>query len=232
MPQRSAAPDVLPLLARGRHRSPRRGACFMELASYLAGERWSDHPRCTHPLLARLARGVNDVTSDDARPRLALLIPSVIGLTSTDPRWDHEIALTAAAAALPVVAEGHQRALAVGVLTCDRLLAADGHPADDPTRLRARTALAGVPLAARWAERFAADHAAGRRTHHPGAAVVDFAVQAVASPWRADADDILHDALRDAIDRCRRLGGLVPVDAAPVLDGSAWSAVCAPARTA
>ncbi|WP_298457421.1 hypothetical protein [uncultured Cellulomonas sp.] len=232
MVQRSAAPDVLPLLSRGRHRSPRRGACFMELASYLAGERWSDHPRCTHPLLARLARGVNDVTSDDARPRLALLIPSVIGLTSPDPRWDHEVAVTVAAAALPVVAEEHQRALAVGVLTCERLLAADGRPVDDPIRARAREALAGVPLAARWAERFAAEHASVRHTGHPGPAVVDFAVQAVACTWRADADDILHDALRDAIDRCRRLAGIAGVDAAPTLDGAAWTAVCAPVRSA
>ncbi len=41
----------------------------MELASYLAGERWSDHPACTHPLLAAVARDVNDYTSgyEDAR---------------------------------------------------------------------------------------------------------------------------------------------------------------------
>ena len=45
-------PDLLPVLSRGKHRNPRKGACFMELASYLAGERWSDHPACTHPLLA------------------------------------------------------------------------------------------------------------------------------------------------------------------------------------
>ncbi|WP_344829386.1 hypothetical protein [Nonomuraea dietziae] len=44
--------DHMPILSRGRHRNPRKGACFMELASYLAGERWSDHPACTHPLLA------------------------------------------------------------------------------------------------------------------------------------------------------------------------------------
>jgi len=232
MPQLSAVPDVLPLLSRGRHRSPRRGACFMELASYLAGERWSDHPHCTHPLLARLARGVNDVTSDDARPRLALLVPSVVGLTSADPRWDHEVAVTAAAAALPVVAEQHQRALAVGVLTCDRLLAAEGHPLDDPTRVRARAALATAPLAARWGERFAAQHAAGRHTHHPGPAVVDFAVQAVAGALDVDADGLLHDTLRDAVDRCRRLAGLPPVQAGPRLDRSAWSPVCATVRPA
>ena len=57
-------PDGIPVLSRGHHRTPRRGACFMELASVLAGERWSDHPACTHPLLAELARLVNDDTSD------------------------------------------------------------------------------------------------------------------------------------------------------------------------
>jgi hypothetical protein len=71
-------PDMLPVLSRGKHRNPRKGACFMELASYLAGERWSDHPACTHPLLAAIARLVNDHTSDKGRPLLAELIPSVI----------------------------------------------------------------------------------------------------------------------------------------------------------
>jgi hypothetical protein len=37
-------PALLPTLSRGKHRSPRKGACFMEFASLLAGERWSDHP--------------------------------------------------------------------------------------------------------------------------------------------------------------------------------------------
>ncbi len=31
---------------------------------FLAGERWSDHPHCTHPLLASVARMVNDNTPD------------------------------------------------------------------------------------------------------------------------------------------------------------------------
>ena len=48
-------------------RNPRKGACFMEYASYLAGEDWSDHPACTHPLLAAIARHVNDCTTDAAR---------------------------------------------------------------------------------------------------------------------------------------------------------------------
>src|SRR6266496_3046468 len=114
-------PQLLPVLSRGKHRNPRRGACFMELASLLAGERWSDHPGCTHPLLAALARHVNDCTSDANRQRLAGLIPSVIGLTSDDPHLDALIALRCATTALPVVAAERQRVMAVAILTGDRV---------------------------------------------------------------------------------------------------------------
>ena len=106
-------PALLPTLSRGKHRSPRKGACFMEFASLLAGERWSDHPACTHPLLAAVARHVNDHTSDAARPRLAELIPSVIGLTGEDLHIDARIALGSARLALPVAAAERQRVLAV-----------------------------------------------------------------------------------------------------------------------
>ncbi len=78
----STAEGFLPILSAGRHRNAKRGACFMEYASYLAGERWSDRPSCTHPSLAALARLINDLTSDDARSELATLIPSVVG-----PGW-------------------------------------------------------------------------------------------------------------------------------------------------
>jgi PAS domain-containing protein len=95
----------------------------MEFASYLAGERWSDHPKCTHPLLAAMARLVNDYTSDTGRQRLVALIPSVIGLTSDDPHVEVHIAVRAATTALPVVAEPRQRVLAVSLLAAERVLA-------------------------------------------------------------------------------------------------------------
>ena len=114
-----AHPEVMPILSPGRHRSPRRGACFMELASYLAGERWSDHPACTHGTLAHLARMVNDRTSEAGRARLTPLIPTVIGLTSDDPLLDVVLALRAASAALPIAAEERQRSQAVGVRVTD-----------------------------------------------------------------------------------------------------------------
>ena len=79
-------PDGVPVLSRGRHRNPRKGACFMEMASYLAGERWSDHPKCTHPVLASLARCVNDALGDVRRQELAMMIPEVVGLNPDDRR--------------------------------------------------------------------------------------------------------------------------------------------------
>ena len=119
----AGVPDLVPILSRGKHRNARKGACFMELASYLAGERWSDHPRCTHPLLGSVCRLVNDLTSDEHRARLAALIPCVIGMTSDDPRVDARIALRCARAALPIAAAEDQNVMAVAVLAAERALA-------------------------------------------------------------------------------------------------------------
>src|SRR3954468_16190415 len=64
-------PTALPILAPGRHRSPRHGACLMEYTSVLAGERFSDTPHCTDPVLAAVARAVNDYSGDSSRQRIA-----------------------------------------------------------------------------------------------------------------------------------------------------------------
>jgi hypothetical protein len=44
----------------GHHAGPDDGVCVMELASMLAGEPFSDHPRSVSPTLAGLLRGYND----------------------------------------------------------------------------------------------------------------------------------------------------------------------------
>lgn len=67
------------MLAGGKHRDPAEGSCLMEYVSVLAGSRFTDRPRCTHPLLSWLARRVNDSVSDAARPQLARLAPGLIG---------------------------------------------------------------------------------------------------------------------------------------------------------
>jgi len=194
-------PDSVPVLSRGRHRNPRKGACFMEMASYLAGERWSDHPACTHPLLASLARLVNDHTTDAGRQHLAPLIPSVIGLTSDDVRWDALIALRAAETALPVVSAELQNAMAVSVLSGNRLLAGlDGKP---PGTLRpeSRGALLRAPLAAHWAHRFTFDISVSRKMYQRLGAprTVEFAVQGIAKACIPDSDEALRGLLDGAI---------------------------------
>ncbi len=192
------------MLSRGKHRNPRKGACFMELASFLAGERWSDHPACTHPLLAAVARLVNDNTSDAGRQQLAGLIPSVIGLTSDDPRVDAGIALRLATTSLPVVAAERQCVMAVSVLACDRMLAAlDARPPGTLEK-RSREALEQVPHAAKWAEEFtsglSASPTAFRRQVAPH--TVRSAVEGVAVACVPDRDAALRDLLEGAIEEC------------------------------
>ncbi|WP_259405028.1 hypothetical protein [Microbispora sp. H10830] len=218
----------MPMLSRGKHRNPSKGACFMEFASYLAGERWSDHPSCTHPLLAGLARLVNDHTSDAARPRLAELIPSVIGLTGDDPRLDARIALCSARAALPVVAHERQLAMAVSILSAEHVLAElEGRPAGDLDE-RSRQALAQVPDAARWAYTFGRGVRVSPKGFRRYAApnTVQLAVRGIAQACVPDPDRLLRDLLADAIDDCWAL--LRPAagfDAGTAVDSAVDSAV-------
>jgi hypothetical protein len=222
-------PDLMPVLSRGKHRNPRKGACFMELVSYLAGERWSDHPPCTHSLLGALARHVNDRTSDAARPRLAMLIPSVIGLTSDDLHVDARIALRCATTALPVVSEEFQRVMAVSVLACEHVLAElDGR---EPGTLQdaSRQALADAPHAERWARRFTkgiarevqVSHRGFRRHAAPG--TVACAVEGIARACIPDSDRMLHDLLCGAIDDTAAWTRRDTVASVPA---SEWEAAC------
>ncbi|HEU0212960.1 MAG TPA: hypothetical protein VFR13_02660 [Jiangellaceae bacterium] len=221
------APELLPMLSRGKHRNPRKGACFMELASYLAGERWSDHPDCTHPLLAGVARLVNDYTSDEARPRLAGLIPSVIGLTSDDPHVDALIALRSATLALPVVSAERQRVMAVSVLVCERVLAElDGRPSGS-VHDESRRVLEQVPHAAEWAQSFTGDLGTKLKGFRRRAAphAVRCAVDGVARSCVPDPDDRLREILVAAIDVVAEWTG-PRADRPHQLGGSAWTEAC------
>lgn len=220
-------PDTLPLLSRGKHRSPRKGACFMELASYLAGERWSDHPSCTHSLLAALARHVNDRTSDVGRPRLAVLIPSVIGLTGDDLRLDVRIALRCARTALPVVAAHRQRVMAVSILSCERMLDVLDGRAPGTLEQASRQALDVVPDAEAWARRFIDAVAMEPAKFHRLAAphIVANAVEGIARACIVDPDDLLHDLLVATIAECRSwLRG--DDDIAVTTDAARWAEAC------
>jgi hypothetical protein len=205
--ERGRSTEFLPLLSRGKHRKPRNGACVMEYASYLAGEKWSDHPACTHPLLGELARQVNDFSSDEARQVLVEFVPDMIGLTGTDLRVDLHIALRAAQTALPVVAAERQQIMAVAVLTCERLRAdIDGCPGA-PLSQESGEALSLAPDAATWARRYTRNLCMSQRSFRRQAAptIVRYAVQGIARACITNADALLHDLLAAAIDDCKRL---------------------------
>ncbi|HET7305979.1 MAG TPA: hypothetical protein VFJ12_15665 [Segeticoccus sp.] len=181
----------------------------MEFASYLAGERWSDHPGCTHPLLAQLARCVNDCIGDDFRGSLVPYIPSVIGLTGDDPRIDVELALHAATTALPVAPHSRQGVIAIGILSGERILAVlDGRPEDD-VRPESREALRNAPEAARWARQFGAPAKVSVRNFCRNAApcIVQVSVEGIAEACIARPEQMLLDLLDDSIVRCRQMCG-------------------------
>ena len=69
---------LMPILARGNHRHPRAGGCFAEVAATLVTHGWTDRPTCIPPVLAEIARGVNDRTRSETRTGLAALIPWTI----------------------------------------------------------------------------------------------------------------------------------------------------------
>lgn len=77
-------PQFMPILSSGAHASPKEGACIMEYASFLNGEAWSDRPSCTHPVLAVVARSVNDKLDDDRRQELLPLLPRLMGTAGGD----------------------------------------------------------------------------------------------------------------------------------------------------
>ncbi len=198
----TTVPDGIPVLSRGRHRNPRRGACFMEFASFLAGERWSDHPGCTHPLLASLARTVNDLVDDTHRAELVTLIPDVVGLTGDDPMIDVTVAARAACAAFPVAAAEDQRAIAVGLRTTDRLAATLDHPSVPSLRTDIAAALSLDPAARAWAERFPVqqqviDLAVFRR--QAGPRIIHASGVGIARAVVMDPDDRLVGLLRDCV---------------------------------
>jgi hypothetical protein len=207
---------AVPVLSRGKHRNPRKGACFMEFASYLAGEPWSDHPACTHPLLAGVARDVNDCTTDAGRSRLAPLIPSVIGLVPDDPHVVPRVTARCIQHALPVVSQERQYILAVALLVGERHLAAlDGRPLGDLEEASAAV-LDRVPAATKWARSFTSRSHRGtpdfaRRT---APRAVSCAVEGISQACVRDPDDRLYQLLLDAIAETK---AWVPVpEAAPV----------------
>src|SRR3954465_7978333 len=79
---------AVPLKA-GGHASPEDGFCIMEAASYVAREKFSDHPECVSPIIGSFLRSWNDSLNDEDRNRLLRpYIFKVVGTKGT--RKDEE----------------------------------------------------------------------------------------------------------------------------------------------
>jgi hypothetical protein len=72
-------------LARGKHRSPRSGACVMELASMLAGEPFTDRPAGVCPIVGAFLRAYNDAVDDDRRQDLYAYAAAAVGTRAPWP---------------------------------------------------------------------------------------------------------------------------------------------------
>ena len=197
-----SAPDGVPVLSRGKHHSPRRGACFMEFASFLAGERWSDHPSCTHPLLAQVARRVNDLIGDEGRQQLTPLIPLVVGRRGDDRTW---VTLPVAVAAAPIldVPEATQRVLAAGLLSACQVCAEAG-PDLAATGRQARAALDLVPGAVAWLERLPAPARISPRifANRCAPTMIRHAADGIVASGASTCDARLRALLETAITAC------------------------------
>ncbi len=62
-----------------RHASPEDGVCVMELASMLAGEAFSDRPRCASRVVSAVLRACNDAWDDRRRQALVPYAALVVG---------------------------------------------------------------------------------------------------------------------------------------------------------
>jgi len=72
------------VLRSGTHSSASDGVSLMEAVSAVAGEPWSNSPSCTSPVITAYARSLNDSLPDDARQRLKVYIPRLVGTAEPD----------------------------------------------------------------------------------------------------------------------------------------------------
>lgn len=174
----------------------------MEMASVLAGERWSDHPACTHPLLAELARDVNDRISDAGRQELAPLIPSVVGRRGDDRTW-LTVAVAVAASTIVDVPESTQRVLAAGLFRAEQQCAEAG-PELAATASVTRSALELVPGATAWVARMGVGDRISAKTFAKRCAptMVRCAVDGVVASGGPHSDARLRALLEAGIAAC------------------------------
>ncbi|MQA02262.1 MAG: hypothetical protein GEV07_05885 [Streptosporangiales bacterium] len=94
--------NAIPVLRPGTHLHPSDGMCLTEWVSVLAGEPFTDEPLCMEPVLATLARLVNDDLDDATRQGLVDVAPRLVGATGDGPWSASDVVAAALGRMVPV----------------------------------------------------------------------------------------------------------------------------------
>jgi hypothetical protein len=213
-------------LKKGSHEKPEDGMCIMEAVSFIAGEPWSDSPRCASPVISAFLRSYNDSVDDVTRQQLKQYIPRLVGtrgsgaleekraLIAADwlirthtPAWLRLAGLTVQAEALsslPEITSMAQVPSIKGPLESAREAAAARAAARDAALDAARAAAWAAARAAAWAAAWDAAWAAALDAALDAArdaawdAALDAARAAALDAARAAALDAARAAALDA----------------------------------
>ena len=179
---------------------------IMELAGKLGGEPGNDHPECVHQTLGAVARGVYEHSSDEARPALMPLVPSLVDTACTGLDVSARLVATCVSTALASPLPEHidadrSRRLEAARRTAFHLMAREGRGGpdageDSTPRLATRMWL-------RTLDPFGLTEPVYRRLVSPE--VVAEAVVVVARASGDARDERLSQLLRWCIDLTRRL---------------------------
>ena len=200
-------PTAMPILATGRHRSPRHGACLMEYTSVLAGERFSDSPHCTDPVLAAVARAVNDYSSDASRQRIAPYAGDLTTACGAGDDVQRGIVRRCLLTALRFAEGSRRQVLLVALLGVDRAATGAGRGWDDAMlSLDSELALLGRDSGLADAAAYVATLPVSAREHARRASgiSVEMAVATIAESAGADADDVLFELFAQCLADYRR----------------------------
>lgn len=196
------------VLESGGHESWEKGACVMEAVAYVAGEPFSDHPKCASKVITSFLISWNDALDDGDRQMLKPLIPLVVGTRTTvaDERtraWmcTDWLARECAPAMLRLagLTEHAEKLEQLGALTGAREAKA-AQPTLDAARKDAAAAgdAAGAAATAAWD---AARAVAGAAARDAAGAAGDAARTAAGAAWAAAgaaAGAVARDAARAA----------------------------------
>ena len=188
-------------LSAASHSSPQEGMCVMEMVSFLAGEKWSDMPECSSPVVSQFCQRINDKFDQTFRDRLQSYVPRLIGTFS--PNHEQERAEYLAWAAIRVFTPIAFRAAGMAEWAA-RLENLNGTLVDaKKVFLEAKNAAAAAAADA-YAAAYADAYAAAAADANAAADAAAAAYAAAAAAYAAYAANARSDALLTCADLVRK----------------------------